>query len=642
MALLSVRNLTLSFGGPTLFENATFEVDAGERVCLIGRNGVGKSSLLRIVAGKLEPDAGESVIARGSHAAFLAQEVPERLAGTVREIVIGGLGEIGKKILACEAHDTAKFSEAELDAMLLSLEENSAWNLAAEADAVITKLGLVPALEFASLSAGMKRRVLLARELVSKPDILVLDEPTNHLDIAAIEQLEEFLLGWRGAVLFVTHDRRFLKKISTRILDLEGGIVTSWDCDYETYLARREELDASIAANRAEFDKKLAREEAWLRQGVKARRCRNEGRVRELQKLRAERAARRADVGNVRAAIYEGEKSGAKVIVAEHISHTWNGAPVIRDFSTTVMRGDRVGIVGPNGIGKTTLLKILLGKLAPDTGTVTLGTNLQIAYFDQLREQLKEDKTLIENLAGEGADTVVVGTQARHVIGYLGDFLFSPDRARSKVSMLSGGERNRLLLAKIFMKPANLLVLDEPTNDLDLETLDLLEELLAKFDGTVVLVTHDREFLDDVTTSTIVFEGNGELREFVGDYDSWRKALLHAEASASGSGTAGTKNSSGTKKKSAAEKTAGTAASEAKKTSASRKKLSYKEKRELEALPQEIDALEAEQKTLSEKLNTPEIYRDAAAAKATNARLAEIEDELMAALERWEELEQKS
>lgn len=642
MALLSVRNLTLSFGGPTLFENATFEVDAGERVCLIGRNGVGKSSLLRIVAGKLEPDAGESVIARGSHAAFLAQEVPERLAGTVREIVIGGLGEIGKKILACEAHDTAKFSEAELDAMLLSLEENSAWNLAAEADAVITKLGLVPALEFASLSAGMKRRVLLARELVSKPDILVLDEPTNHLDIAAIEQLEEFLLGWRGAVLFVTHDRRFLKKISTRILDLEGGIVTSWDCDYETYLARREELDASIAANRAEFDKKLAREEAWLRQGVKARRCRNEGRVRELQKLRAERAARRADVGNVRAAIYEGEKSGAKVIVAEHISHTWNGVPVIRDFSTTVMRGDRVGIVGPNGIGKTTLLKILLGKLAPDAGTVTLGTNLQIAYFDQLREQLKEDKTLIENLAGEGADTVVVGTQARHVIGYLGDFLFSPDRARSKVSMLSGGERNRLLLAKIFMKPANLLVLDEPTNDLDLETLDLLEELLAKFDGTVVLVTHDREFLDDVTTSTIVFEGNGELREFVGDYDSWRKALLHAEASAPGSGTAGTKNSSGTKKNSAAEKTAGTAASEAKKTSASRKKLSYKEKRELEAIPQKIDALEAEQKTLSEKLNTPKIYRDAAAAKATNARLAEIEDELMAALERWEELEQKS
>lgn len=642
MALLSVRNLTLSFGGPTLFENATFEVDAGERVCLIGRNGVGKSSLLRIVAGKLEPDAGESVIARGSHAAFLAQEVPERLAGTVREIVIGGLGEIGKKILACEAHDTAKFAEAELDAMLLSLEENSAWNLAAEADAVITKLGLVPALEFASLSAGMKRRVLLARELVSKPDILVLDEPTNHLDIAAIEQLEEFLLGWRGAVLFVTHDRRFLKKISTRILDLEGGIVTSWDCDYETYLARREELDASIAANRAEFDKKLAREEAWLRQGVKARRCRNEGRVRELQKLRAERAARRADVGNVRAAIYEGEKSGAKVIVAEHISHTWNGVPVIRDFSTTVMRGDRIGIVGPNGIGKTTLLKILLGKLAPDTGTVTLGTNLQIAYFDQLREQLKEDKTLIENLAGEGADTVVVGTQARHVIGYLGDFLFSPDRARSKVSMLSGGERNRLLLAKIFMKPANLLVLDEPTNDLDLETLDLLEELLAKFDGTVVLVTHDREFLDDVTTSTIVFEGNGELREFVGDYDSWRKALFHAEASASGSGAAGTKNSSGTKKNSTAEKTAGTAASAAKKPSASRKKLSYKEKRELEALPQKIDALEAEQKTLSEKLNTPEIYRDAAAAKATNARLAEIEDELMAALERWEELEQKS
>lgn len=629
MALISVRNLALSFGGPTLFENVSFQVEAGERVCLIGRNGAGKSSLLKIIAGTLEPDAGETLIAHGSHAAFLAQDVPERLAGTVREIVIGGLGETGTKILACEAHDTAKFSESELDAMFRFLEENSAWNLASEAEAVITKLALDPALEFASLSAGMKRRVLLARELVSNPDILVLDEPTNHLDIAAIEQLEEFLLGWRGAILFVTHDRRFLKKISTRILDLEGGIVTSWDCDYATYLARREELDASIAAERAEFDKKLAREEAWLRQGVKARRCRNEGRVRELKKLREIRAARRAADGNVRASIYESEKSGAKVIVAEHIAHTWNGVPVIRDFSTTVMRGDRVGIIGPNGIGKTTFLQILLGKLAPDAGTVTHGTNLQIAYFDQLREQLREDKTLAENLAGEGADTLVVGTQTRHVISYLGDFLFTPDRARSKVSMLSGGERNRLLLAKIFAKPANLLVLDEPTNDLDLETLDLLEELLANFDGTVVLVTHDREFLDNVTTSTTVFEGDGNLREFVGDYDAWKKSRVSAGTPS----VVPAKNSVPAKNPVLASGAVPAAA---------RKKLSYKEKRELEALPQTIDALETEQKTLEAKLNTPEIYRDPVAAKSANARLVEIEEELMRALERWEELEQKN
>lgn len=623
MALLAVRNLSLKFGGPSLFDDVTFQVEAGERVCLIGRNGAGKSSLLKIIAGTLEPDVGEVAIARGSHAAFLAQEVPDAIAGTVRDVVLSGLGDAGEKIRAYETHDTEKYSESELDEIFHWLENNSAWSLSSEVDAMISKIGAVPELPFSSLSAGMKRRVLLARELVSKPDILVLDEPTNHLDIDAIEWLEEFLLSWQGAILFVTHDRRFLKKISTRILDLEGGIVTSWDCDYETYLMRREELNASIAANNAEFDKLLAREEAWLRQGVKARRCRNEGRVRELKKLREIRAARRASVGNVRATISEGEKSGAKVLVAENITHSWNGVPAIRDFSTTIMRGDRVGIIGPNGIGKTTLLKILLGQLAPDAGTVTHGTNLQIAYFDQLRSQLKEDKTLIENLAGEGADTVVVGRQTRHVISYLGDFLFTPDRARSTVSMLSGGERNRLLLAKIFLKTANVLVLDEPTNDLDLETLDLLEELLGNFDGTVLLVTHDRQFLDNVTTSYIVFEGDGNLREFVGDYDAWRKEHL-------------------------AETDSKSVPAKPEKTKPpvpvsveplpSKKRLSYKETRELEALPQRIEDLENEQKKLAEKLNDPDFYRDHTAVQATNSRIAEIEDELFHALERWEEL----
>ncbi|MBR5621991.1 MAG: ATP-binding cassette domain-containing protein [Opitutales bacterium] len=628
MALLAVRNLSLKFGGPSLFDDVTFQVEAGERVCLIGRNGAGKSSLLKIITGTLEPDAGEVAIARGSHAAFLSQEVPDAIAGTVRDVVLSGLGEAGEKIRAYETHDTENYSEAELDAIFHWLENNSAWSLSSEVDAMISKIGAVPDLPFSSLSAGMKRRVLLARELVSKPDILVLDEPTNHLDIDAIEWLEEFLLSWQGAILFVTHDRRFLKKISTRILDLEGGIITSWDCDYDTYLTRREELNASIAANNAEFDKLLAREEAWLRQGVKARRCRNEGRVRELKKLREIRAARRASVGNVRATISEGEKSGAKVLVAENISQTWNGVPAIRDFSTTIMRGDRVGIIGPNGIGKTTLLKILLGQLTPDSGTVTHGTNLQIAYFDQLRSQLKEDKTLIENLAGEGADTVVVGRQTRHVISYLGDFLFTPDRARSTVSMLSGGERNRLLLAKIFLKTANVLVLDEPTNDLDLETLDLLEELLGNFDGTVLLVTHDRQFLDNVTTSYIVFEGDGNLREFVGDYDAWRKEHLADVAAKSAPKT----------EKPKAEVPAEPVSP---KNPPSKKKLSYKETRELEALPQQIEDLENEQKTLAEKLNDPDFYRDPVAVQATNTRLAEIDEALLIALERWEELESR-
>ncbi len=631
MALLSVRNLSLRFGGPSLFDDVSFQVEAGERVCLIGRNGAGKSSLLKIIAGLLAPDVGEVAVARGARVAYLAQEVPSEFAGTVRDVVLGGLGEAGEKIRAYETHDTEKYSEAELDAIFRWLEENAAWNLSSAADAIISKVGADPALSFASLSAGMKRRVLLARELVSSPDVLVLDEPTNHLDIVAVEWLEEFLLAWRGAILFVTHDRRFLRKISTRILDLAGGIVTSWDCDYDTYLARREELDASVAANNAEFDKLLAREEAWLRRGVKARRCRNEGRVRELKKLREIRAARRSAVGNVRATIAEGEKSGAKVIVAEHISHSWNGVPVIRDFSTTIMRGDRVGVIGPNGIGKTTLLKILLGELAPDTGTITHGTKLQIAYFDQLRSQLREEKTLAENLAGEGADTVFVGGKTRHVISYLGDFLFTPDRARSTVSMLSGGERNRLLLAKIFLKPANVLVLDEPTNDLDLETLDLLEELLGDFDGTVILVSHDREFLDDVTTSLVVFEGDGRLREFVGDYDAWKKEHL-AELSA--------KNVPATKPEKRAAAVADVPAT-ATKNPPAKKKLSYKETRELEALPQKIDALETEQKTLSEKLNDADFYRDPAAVRDVNARLAAIEDELMSALERWEELESR-
>ncbi|MCR5184306.1 MAG: ATP-binding cassette domain-containing protein [Opitutales bacterium] len=623
MPLLSVRNLSLRFSGPALFDDVTFQVESGERLCLIGRNGVGKSSLLKIIVGQMNADSGEVAIAKGSRAAYLSQEVPSALAGTVRDVVLAGLGEVGEKLRAYETHDLEKYTESDLNAIFNWLEENHAWHLSSEVDAMISKIGGNAQLPFSSLSAGMKRRVLLARELVAKPDILVLDEPTNHLDIDSIEWLENFLLAWRGAILFVTHDRRFLRHVATRILDLERGIVTSWDCDYDTYLQRREALDESIAANEAEFDKLLAREEAWLRQGVKARRCRNEGRVRELMRLRELRARRRETVGNVQATISEGTQSGAKVLSAEKISHRWNGVPVIEDFSTVIMRGDRVGIIGKNGIGKTTLLKILLGQLTPDSGKVTAGTNLQIAYFDQLRSQLKEDKTLIENLAGDGGDTVVVGHQSRHVISYLGDFLFSPDRARSKVSMLSGGERNRLMLAKIFLKTANVLVLDEPTNDLDLETLDLLEELISKFAGTVLLVSHDREFLDNVTSSYIVFEGNGKLREFVGDYESWKKEYgVPVENPVPA-------------------KTQKAVPAAKKAVPADKKKLSYKETHELAALPDKIDALEREQKTLTAQIADPEFYRDPAAVKATNERLAQIEEDLLTLMDRWEELESR-
>ncbi|MCD8283762.1 MAG: ATP-binding cassette domain-containing protein [Opitutae bacterium] len=631
MSLLAARNLSLRFGSPPLFTGVSFQIDAGERVCLIGRNGAGKSSLLKILAGKIHPDSGEVVPGKNSRLAYLAQEVPAQISGTARDVVIAGLGDAGEVLRAYENHGAdSGMPEARLNEILHRMEADDVWKLASDVEAALSRVGADPSHDFSSLSAGMKRRVLLARELVAKPNVLILDEPTNHLDVAAIEWLEEFMLAWKGAAIFVTHDRRFLKKVSTKILDLERGIVTAWDCDYETYLRRREALNESIAANEAEFDKLLAREEAWLRQGVKARRCRNEGRVRELQRLREIRKKRRVAAGNVKAQIDEGEVSGAKVIVARNVDFNWAGKPLIKNFSTTIMRGDKVGIIGANGIGKTTLLKILLGEIAPDSGEVKHGTNLRIAYFDQLRATLRDDKTLIENIAGEGADTVVAGGQTRNAISYLGDFLFSPDRTRSTVAMLSGGEKNRLLLAKIFLKTANVLVLDEPTNDLDIETLDLLEELLAKFDGTLLLVSHDREFLDNVTTSYLVFEGDGNIREFVGDYDSWKRERLAATMQA--------KNSPA-KNATRDNNPATTKANPATTNPPQKKKLSYKETRELEALPAQIDALEAEQKTLAEKISNPDFYRDPAAVKATNERLNEIEEALTTLLARWEELE---
>ncbi len=616
MALISFQEVSLGFGGPLLLDGVSFQIEPGERLGLLGRNGAGKSSLLRLVSGELQPDGGTVTLTRGTRVGCLPQEVPEALPGSVREIVLAGLGEAGEKWLRHERLVAANAHGAELDALHHWLEENDAWNAALEAEKLLTRMALPAEENFAVLSAGMKRRVLLARELAAQPDLLVLDEPTNHLDIGAIEWLEEFLGGVKSALLFVTHDRRFLQKMAASILDLDRGKVTRWDCDYGKFLERKEAwLEAEAAAN-AEFDKKLAREEAWLRQGVKARRCRNEGRVRALHQLRNERGARREQAGLMRASISEAEKSGMKVIDVKGLSHAWETEPLIRDLTLTVTRGDRIGLLGPNGAGKSTLLKILLGKIAPQKGTVKHGTNLRVAYFDQLREQLDPTKTVAQNLSDE-SDHVTVGAARKHVITHLQDFLFEPDRARSPVSMLSGGERNRLLLAKLFLQPANVLVLDEPTNDLDVETLELLEELVANFDGTVLLVSHDRAFLDNVTTSYLVFEGGGVVREFVGDYDAWKKERRTAEENRA------------RRENRAEEKT----------RTGRERKLSNKEREELAALPGKIEALEAEQARLSEQLADPDFYRDATAVKNAQERLPQLEAELLAAYERWAELD---
>lgn len=616
MALISFQEVSLGFGGPPLLDGVSFQIEPGEKLGLLGRNGAGKSSLLRLISGELQPDAGTVTLTRGIRVGCLPQEVPEALPGTVREIVLTGLGEAGEKWLHHERLVAADTHGAEVDALHRWLDENDAWNAALEVEKLLTRMALPAEENFAVLSAGMKRRVLLARELAAQPDLLVLDEPTNHLDVGAIEWLEEFLGGVKSALLFVTHDRRFLQKMATSILDLDRGKVTRWDCDYGKFLERKEAWLEAEAVTNAEFDKKLAREEAWLRQGVKARRCRNEGRVRALHQLRYERRERREQTGMMRASISEAEKSGMKVIDVKGVFHAWGTEPLIRDLTLTVMRGDRIGLLGPNGVGKSTLLKILLGKIAPQKGTVKHGTNLRVAYFDQLREQLDPAKTVAQNLSDE-SDHVTVGAARKHVITHLQDFLFEPDRARSPVSMLSGGERNRLLLAKLFLQPANVLVLDEPTNDLDVETLELLEELVANFDGTVLLVSHDREFLDNVTTSYLVFEGDGVVREFVGDYDAWKKERRTAEEN-----RARRENRAEEKSRTGRER-----------------KLSNKEREELSALPEKIETMEAEQARLSEQLADPDFYRDAAAVKTAQERLPQLEEALLVAYERWAELD---
>jgi ATP-binding cassette subfamily F protein uup len=622
--LLSFDRVSIGFGLDPLLEDASFAIEAGERVCLIGRNGAGKSTLLRIVAGELAPDAGEVWRAPALRVARLSQELDLPETATVFDAVAGGLPKAGALLAEYHrtAHDVARDPSLveRLGELQHALEAEDAWRLHERVEQVLARLGLPGDDAIGSLSGGWRRRVALARALVSDPDLLLLDEPTNHLDVEVIEWLEETIAELRGGVLFVTHDRAFLGRLATRILELDRGVLTSWAGGYASFLEKKAAALAEEERHRALFDKKLAQEEAWIRQGIKARRTRNEGRVRALEKLRTERRARREVTGRAKLAIEEAERSGKLVAEAEHVSFAWGEKLIVRDLSLRILRGDRVGLIGPNGAGKTTLLRILLGRQAPDRGTVRLGTKLQIAYFDQLREQLDPERT-VQDSVSNGSEHVEVGGQRRHVLGLLQDFLFTPERARSPVRSLSGGERNRLLLARLFTRPANLLVLDEPTNDLDIETLELLEERLADFDGTILLVSHDRAFLDRVVTSTLAFEGDGNVFEYVGGYADWVRQRRTPSQPAAPSAEPVRKAAPSPR-------------------AVARTKRSFKEERELAALPARIEALEAEHAELVEQQGRPEFYKQGPAEQTrVRTRAGEIAEELAAAYARWEKLE---
>ena len=603
MPLLTLDHVHHAFGHLPLLDDVSLQFEPRERVSIIGRNGAGKSTLLQIISGELQPDAGTVWQQPALRVARLVQDVPLTSTQSVFDVVASGLNGL-------HGHDADD------------------WRREHKVDLVLSRLDLDGEAKVDTLSGGWRRRVLLARALVAEPDVLLLDEPTNHLDIEAISWLENFLAEYRGAVVFVTHDRAFLQRLATRIVELDRGRLTSWPGDYATFLQKKEEWLANEAVQQEKFDKRLAQEEAWLRQGIKARRTRDEGRVRALLRMREERAQRRDVQGNVSMRIDKADSSGRMVFEAEHVRKAFGDRVVIGDFSTRIMRGDRVGLIGPNGAGKTTLLRLLLEQQTPDAGTIRHGSNVQIAYFDQQREQLDPEKTVFETV-GDGNDTVTVNGQPRHVHGYLRDFLFGDERARSPVKALSGGERNRLLLARLFTRPANVLVMDEPTNDLDLETLELLEAQLVDWPGTLLLVSHDRVFLDNVVTSTVVFEGDGRVEEYVGGYADWLRQRRQAERAASATEAA---------KKSGAAAQAVTSAPSA--DSAPKKKLSYKEQRELDALPQRIEVLESEHTELQARIASPEFYKEGAEAIATAmARVGSLEQELLQAYERWDDLE---
>ena len=623
MSLIQLQRVDFSVGGPLLLEHVDLSIDASERVCIVGRNGEGKSTLLKLIAGELRPDDGEVRVQNGVIVARMAQEVPQDTSGSVFDVVAAGLGDLGQ-LLARYHHLLAEQDMDALGDVQAQIEARHGWDLDRRVADVLLRLDLPSDTDFAALSGGMKRRVLLAQALVRKPDVLLLDEPTNHLDIEAIGWLEGFLKSFAGSIVFITHDRSFLRALATRIVEIDRGQLTSWPGDYDNYLRRREErLHAEAQAN-ALFDKKLAQEEVWIRQGIKARRTRNEGRVRALKALRNERAERRELSGNAKMTLANAQASGKKVIEARHVHQAYGGRVLIDGLDTTIMRGDRVGIVGPNGAGKSTLLKILLGELKPQRGEVILGTGLQIAYFDQHRSQLNDQLNALDNVA-EGREYIELNGQRKHIIGYLQDFLFSPERARAPITRLSGGERNRLLLAKLFAQPSNLLVMDEPTNDLDVETLELLEELLTEYQGTLLLVSHDREFLDNVVSSTLVLEGEGKVGEYVGGYSDWLRQRPIARPADPAPVPAAAKPAE---------------APRAPEPEKAKRKLSYKDQRELEQLPARIEQLETEIAERSAAMNEPSFYQqDNAAIQRHNDALAKAQKELDGAYARWAELE---
>ncbi len=630
MPLLSFHNVSTAYGHHPLLEQVSFGVEAGERVCLIGRNGSGKSTLLKIAAGIVTPDAGEVRREVSTRIAYLSQEPELDEGGTVFENVAAGLGELRQVIvdyhkLVQLLNDPQTAGDADLDRMhdlQEQLERRHGWQAQTRVEQVLTRLALPADVPVAQLSGGWKRRVALGRALVMEPDVLLLDEPTNHLDIEAIQWLEDMVAEYRGALLFVTHDRQFLARLATRIIELDRGRLSEYPGDYANFQSKKAEQLATEATHNALFDKRLAEEERWIRKGIQARRTRNEGRVRALYALRNEHAARRNVQGKARLALDSGEKSGKLVVEAKNLSFAYAGKTIARDLDLRIMRGDRIGLIGPNGVGKTTLLRLLLGQLQPDSGTLRQGTNLQIAYFDQTRAQLDPEARVVD-CVGEGKETVTIGTQTKHVMGYLQDFLFEPARARSPVKSLSGGERARLLLAQLFSRPANVLVMDEPTNDLDIETLELLEELLLDYPGTLFLVSHDRAFLDNVVTSCLAFEGDGRVKEYIGGYSDWLR-----------------QRSPGPATREAAQKTATPAAKAETKKTVAAKKLSYKDQRELEELPVRIEKLEQEQAQLQASLADPELYRrDPAAFKNLGTRTKQLEAELTQAFARWQQLE---
>ncbi len=599
MSLVSIRDLSIGFRGPTLLDSVNCQIESGQRIGLLGRNGAGKSTLMNLISGQLKPDSGDIIIAPNANIAKLSQDVPQDIEGSIRAIVATGLNKE-------------------------SLPEEEEWRFENDIEQVLSRMELDGDTKFETLSSGMKRRALLARALVSKPDLLLLDEPTNHLDVSAIAWLESFLLKFNKSLMFVTHDRMFLRKLATRILEIDRGRIFDWSCDYDSFLERKDAALAAEEKQNALFDKRLAEEEVWIRKGIKARRTRNEGRVRALKKMRVERSERRKKLGTSNLQIQEAQRSGALVVECKDVSFAYEDKTIFSNFTTSIMREDKVGIIGPNGAGKSTLLKVLLGLACPTGGSIKTGTNLEIAYFDQLREQLDGEATVQENV-GDGSDSILINGTKKHVLGYLQDFLFAPERARTQVKFLSGGERNRILLARLFAKPANVIVLDEPTNDLDAETLELLEEKLVQFTGTVLMVSHDRAFLNNVVTSTLVFETDG-LREYVGGFDDWQRQAQNRAQTLDQPDSAPKSKTNVKAKPSKPEQ---------------RKKLSYKEKREFEQLPATIEQLETQIADIHTQMGSQEFYqKPGSEISKIQTNLTALETELNAAYLRWETLDQ--